>query len=320
MQATVAIKDAKAMSKVMNLGFQNGGISNFGQLRDDIRTFPANTPRRKERLQSLPDIPPDHKTTEMLSAMILMSVTCLCWAVDMFGLTDLSPFTHLIWTVLLLFAAIDNLYTAIKFLWGVLVANDKGTNVRTLLPENLPLGLGSGRATGIVSRGFRRLFKVGEERECECEAAALFTGYVLGLPIYSFQPNGLEAAVLVAESSQENSSNELESLLNKQGIMKMLIWLLVPVAMEQKYGELLKSDPGEAVDFLQRLENSKLIDQRFLWWVEGGRQERQDLLKWAFHESKQLLRRYESVIDKISVQLASGSATIGDCVSTIEGW
>jgi hypothetical protein len=45
-----------------------------------------------------------------------------------------------------------------------------------------------------------------------------------------FRPNALKAAVLVAESSQKE--NELDPLASNTGIMKMLVWLMAPVAME----------------------------------------------------------------------------------------
>jgi hypothetical protein len=33
---------------------------------------------------------------------------------------------------------------------------------------------------------------VDTERECECEAAAFFAAYSLGLPCFAFRPNALE--------------------------------------------------------------------------------------------------------------------------------
>jgi hypothetical protein len=215
--------------------------------------------------------------------------------------------------MILLVGVTDNFYDLAKF--GV---KTFAKDMVSELPEELPLGLGSGSVTGTVVRGFNRLLKVDTERECECEAAAFFVAYTLGLPVFSFRPNALEAAVLVAESTQND--NQLDSLLSDRGIMKVLVWVMAPVAMEsQKYPELIQSDPREANGFLTRLESSDLIKKDDLWWY-GNVQERSDLLKWAYTEADLLLRRNQGAVTEIAQRLTGGAATVADCVAAVEDW
>jgi hypothetical protein len=60
--------------------------------------------------------------------------------------------------------------------------------------EDMPLGLGTGSITGSVVKGLNRLLSVNTERDCQCEAAAVFAAYSLGLPCFAFQPNALEVS------------------------------------------------------------------------------------------------------------------------------
>lgn len=187
------------------------------------------------------------------------------------------------------------------------------------MPKELPLSLGSGKVSGTVVKGFNRLLKVDTERECECEAASFFMAYSLGLPCFSFRPNALEAAVLVAESNQ--SDNDLDPLLTNTGIMKVLVWLMAPVAMESiKHPELIHSDPREAEGFLTRLQRSNLIDNSALWWLEEGPEEVADMLKWAYTEADLMLRNNMEKVMEISQRLTGGAATVADCVAATEEW
>jgi hypothetical protein len=230
------------------------------------------------------------------------------------GIDEISPFTNLVWFLVVTFGLLDNFYDLLKF--GVKTfAKDKVGD----LPEELPLSLGSGKVSGTVVKGFNRLLQVDTERECECEAAAFFAAYTLGLPVFSFRPNALEAAVLVAESSQKD--NELDPLASNTGIMKMLVWLMAPVAMESlNHPQLIQSDPREAIGFLTRLENSDLIDKSDLWWILEGPEERLDMLKWAYTEADLLIRRNQVTLTEISKRLTGGAATVGDCVAAVENW
>ncbi|OEU18804.1 hypothetical protein FRACYDRAFT_268449 [Fragilariopsis cylindrus CCMP1102] len=124
---------------------------------------------------------------------------------------------------------------------------------------------------------------------------------------------------MVAESSQ--ADNDLDPLLTNNGMMKMLVWLMAPVAMESvKHPQLVQSDPREADGFLSRLEKSTLINKEDLWWLEEGPEEKEAMLKWALAEADLLLRRQNTVVTEITERLASGAATVGDCVAAIEGY
>lgn len=265
-------------------------------------------------MDSLAEIPTDNRGTEVSSALAVTTVVGFCWVAGVLGLDDITPLTNSIWVVIVLVGVIDNFFDLIKF--GInTFGNDKIGNV----PDSLPLGLGSGTLTGTVVKGFNRLMQVDTERECECEASAFFTAYTLGLPCFSFRPNALEAAVMAAESTLPD--NDLDPLLSNNGIMKILVWLMSPVAMESdKHSQLIQSDPREAEGFLNRLERSDLIDKNELWWLSEGPEEKQDMLKWAYTEADLLLRRQSAIVKDITERLASGAATVGDCVSAVENY
>lgn len=308
----------------MSLGRRNGGLLQYGNLQAEISPMPPNPlskvrcadgsmRTRYERLKSLPEVPIDDRSSEVTSALAVAGVVGFCGTVNILGLDAISPFTTLVWLLILFVGVTDNFYDLAKF-----GAKTFAKDLSSSLPQELPLGLGSGAVTGTVVKGFNRLLKVDTERECECEAAAFFAAYVLGIPVFSFRPNALEAAVLVAESTRDD--NQLDTLLSDSGIMKVLIWLMAPVAMEsQKYPELIQSDPREVNGFLTRLENSDLINKEDLWWY-GNIQERLDLLKWAYTEADLLLRRNQGVVTEISQRLTGGAATVADCVAAIEDW
>lgn len=124
---------------------------------------------------------------------------------------------------------------------------------------------------------------------------------------------------MAAESAQPD--NDLDPLLSSNGIMKILVWLMSPVAMESdKHPQLIQSDPREAEGFLNRLERSNLIDKNELWWLAEGPEEKEDMLKWAYTEADLLLRRQSSAVKEITERLASGAATVGDCVAAVENY
>ncbi len=125
----------------------------------------------------------------------------------------------------------------------------------------------------------------------------------------------------------------LDPLLSNVGIMKMLVWLMAPVAMESmKHTQLIASDPREARGMLQRLEakandlsflkqqsNSSSGDSPPVWWLQDE-QEQDDLLKWAYAEADLLLRSQKQVVTDVAQRLAGGAATVGDCVAVLENW
>ena len=230
---------------------------------------------------------------------------------------------------------VDNFYDVLKLGSNVAVSaidTSDSNKEKMKLPEkdSLPLGLGSGKLTGTVVRGLTRLLSVDTERECQCEAAALHAAYVLGLPCFAFRPNSLEAAYLIAQSIQENSpgrsTRNLDPLLSTSGILKVLIWLMAPVAMESlNHPQLICSDPREASGLLKRLEDNagkNNIDADDLWWAleADAEKEKADLLKWAYHEADILLRNNMKEVMEMSQRLTGGAATIGDCVAAVEKW
>lgn len=112
--------------------------------------------------------------------------------------------------------------------------------------------------------------------------------------------------------------------------MKVLIWLMAPVAMEiSKHPQLLSSEPREASGFLDQLAkvgagvggagdvypSSALSDA-----LPGDDGERDAYLRWALAEADSLLRRNAREVEALSVALAGGAATVGDCVAILEGW
>jgi hypothetical protein len=313
------------MAKIMSLSSRNGGASQYGILQREINPLPTNrntrvkypdgkTRTRDERLQSLPNIPTDDRGTEITSALAVASVVGFCWTVGVLNIEEITPFTNTVWVAIVLVGVLDNFYDLLKLGTKTFASDRIGE-----LPKELPLSLGKGEVTGTVVRGLNRLIQVDTERECECEAAAFFVGYTLGLPCYSFRPNALEAAVMVAESAQPD--NNLDPLLTNNGIMKILVWLMAPVAMESvNHPQLIQSDPKESGGFLSRLERSDLINKTELWWLEEGQQEKDDLLKWAYTEADLLLRRNSAAVKEITERLASGAATVGDCVAAIENY
>jgi hypothetical protein len=133
--------------------------------------------------------------------------------------------------------------------------------------------------------------------------------------------------VLVGESiktDQKDSdlSSKLDPLLSDLGIMKMLIWLMAPVAMESsKHAQLIVSDPRESVGLLKRLQDrAELFGSKdILWWMDNG-EERNDLLKWAYAEADNLLRSNKATVTELTERLAGGAATVGDCVAVMENW
>lgn len=107
------------------------------------------------------------------------------------------------------------------------------------------------------------------------------------------------------------------------GLLKLLIWLMAPVAMEiSKYPQLISSDPREAIGFLQRLnENSQNIQSKELSdALPADDNQVDDYLRWALAEADLLLRNNRKIVDTLSEALAGGAATVGDCVAILESW
>jgi hypothetical protein len=160
--------------------------------------------------------------------------------------------------------------------------------------------------------------------------------YALGLPCFSFRPNALEGAMLILESKKiedhENNgwdSQILNPLLSQSGLMKMLIWLLAPVAMEASlHPQLITSDSREAQGLINRLlQKGKEMgfeqDVGEILSIQNmsvNDNEIKDLLKWAYSEADILLRSNKASVEALTERLIGGAATVGDCVATLEGW
>jgi len=347
MQATVKSQDALIMADMLALAIRNpGGLSQYGILQSSILEMPISLTQRvvcpdgsrktrRERLNSLPDVPTDDRSAEVTSAAFTLGIVGICFLANIFGMDEITPVTNFIWFSIVAVGVVDNFYDVLKMGSSVAVSSldtSEANKERMKMPEkgSLPLGLGSGKLTGTITRGLTRLLSVDTERECQCEAAALYAAYVLGLPCFAFQPNSLEAAYLIAQSIKDNSPDRttmsLDPLLSYSGVLKVLIWLMAPVAMEsQKHPQLICSDPREASGFLKRLEDNagkNNINMEDLWWTleADSAQEKYDLLKWAYHEADILLRNNLKEVTEISQRLTGGAATIGDCVAAIEKW
>lgn len=284
----------------------------------------GTTKSRTERLESVADIPTDNRGQEVSSALSVSAVAASCAFTDIAHMDDITIYTNAILSLMVAVGVVDNFYDLIKT--GSSMAAKQATKGDSdfSMPdkESLPLGLGTGQVSGSVVRGLTRLLTVDAERECDCEAAGLFTAYSLGLPCFAFRPNALEASVLVVESTKQDN-NQSDSLLTATGIMRVLVWLMAPVAMESmKHPQLIISDPREAQGFLLRLEDFAATNPSIsqdLWWTDDE-QERTDLLKWAFTEADLLLRDNKAAVTEISKRLTGGAATVGDCVATLENW
>ena len=137
---------------------------------------------------------------------------------------------------------------------------------------------------------------------------------IYGQYIYFLTAPNPKAAVLVFESvrkdedddsvpsSNTSNSTSLDPLLSDSGILKVLIWLLAPVAAESsKHPQLLSSDPREAQGFIDRLRErsnkmgvtSNELESALNYGKGGGGNNSNgddDLLKWAYGESDRILR------------------------------
>lgn len=357
--ATARTEDPRAMSTVLSLCTRNGAIAQYGSLQGTITPFPpvpasrvrcpdGKTRTRAERIEVLPTIPTDDRASEVASALAVSLVVGGCLFINSFGSTfgleDWSPYTSLLVAGVFTLGVVDNFYDVIKVA-GNLAAKSAEDNIpepvkKLEMPEKegMPFGLGTGEITGSVVRGLTRLLSVDTERECQCEAAAFFAAYSLGLPCFAFRPNALEAAVLVFESmkdltegeiaTESGVSNALDPLLSDAGVLKVLVWLMAPVAMESsKYPQLITSDPREGSGLLERLREKldggeASSDDWGGLMLSGtdGEKEDDDMLRWAYAEADLLLRSNSQVCDELSERLASGAATVGDCVAVLEGW
>ena len=319
------------MQTVLTLSRRNsGGLNQYGSLQADIQLLPS-TPNQKvkcpdgtlktraERLDQVAEIPTDEREEEVVSALIFAALCGACILTDVLSMDTIAPFANVALGSALVIGAVDNFFDLFKTI-AQMVQKDSDNKIELPDKSSLPMGLGSGKLTGKVVNGLGRLLTVDPERESQCEAAALFCAYNLGLACFAFRPNALEGSALVIESTR---NNEMDSLDNSAGYLKLLIWLLAPVCAESmKHSQLIMSNPKEAISFLDRLEAYRLENPGSLpgmWW-QGDAKEREDLLAWAFAETDYMLRQNRGAVDEVSRCLTGGAATVGDCVAVMERW
>ena len=204
-QATVKTEQAGVMAEIMSLALANGGLSQFGSLQKTVTMLPpapssrvrlldGTTKTRQQRLESLPNVPTDDRGSEVASALAVSGFCGICGLANIFALDDITPYSNLALTAILAVGVLDNFYDALQFGASLLKEKTKGLSE---LPQkgSLPMNLGSGKLTGTVVRGLSRLTSVDTERDCQCEAAAFFVAYSLGLPCFAFRPNALEVSL-----------------------------------------------------------------------------------------------------------------------------
>jgi hypothetical protein len=218
------------MSQVLSLALQNGGLLQYGSQQADILLLPSSPSTkvrcrdgmktRKDRLDSVADVPTDNREAEVTSALAFVGCAAACVFTDVFHLNDVTLYANLVLTSMVVVGVVDNLYDLLKG-GTAMAAKSRESDFRLPDKESLPLSLGSGKLTGSVVSGLTRLLTVDAERESECEAAALFVAYVLGLPCFAFRPNALEGSVLVIDST--DSGDAVDSLDSTSGILRMLI-------------------------------------------------------------------------------------------------
>jgi hypothetical protein len=319
------------MHRVLTLARRNrGGLNQYGSLQTDIQLLPSNlyqkikssdgsVSTRSERLRNAVEVPTDDREAEISSALVFAMTCGACILTDILSVESVEPFANTLLVSALAVGAIDNLYDLMSS-FVKLLQKDKEYKLDLPLKSSLPFGLGTGKLTGRVVCGLGRLLTIDAERESQCEAAALFCAYNLGLACFAFRPNALEASVFVIDSTTDD---DMDSLDNGAGYMKVLIWLLAPVCAESmKHTQLIMSNSKEAISFLERLETYSMENPGALpglWW-QGDDAERKDLLTWAYAETECMLRQNRAAVTEISQCLVGGAATVGDCVAVLERW
>lgn len=123
--------------------------------------------------------------------------------------------------------------------------------------------------------------------------------------------------------SDDTVQGKLDNLASDAGILKVLIWLMAPVAMEiSKHPQLISSDPREAYGFLQRLneKSQNILSNELSAALPEDDSQAYDYMRWSLAEADLLLRNNRKVVDSLSEALAGGAATVGDCVAILESW
>jgi hypothetical protein len=321
-------------------------IRQYGAQQAELRMFPSSATTTKirgpdglmqtavERMAKLPNVPIDDRGTEAAAALSVTAVAASLEGIDIF--TDYDPIANALLSIMALTLVVDNAYDVVKTVTQFVTqqimkaaagATDKTNNNKDnnnnppimSLPDKdqLPFGLGTGQITGVVVKGYTRLLTADPEREAACEAAALVTAYILGLPCYAFRSNVLEATSLVTMTTTTSAAADSASSSSSL-VFRILVWLMAPVAMESSsHPILIFSDPNEASAFMDRCEELFGTDDDRVFWNDANR----DLvLKWVYTEADLLLRDNKRIAQDLGQRLAGGAATIGDCVAVLEQW
>ena len=367
------------MANVLSLAKRNGAIRKYGILQSDIDPIPrvqqqnqqqrqsSPTPfsfgrgssgsdkeRKMKRLITLPPIPDDDRATEVTQAAIFGIMIASCIGINIFDgvfhtVDAITPWTNLVLGSAVSTVIIDNSFDVLVGTTQTLsrlneskLPNAISNSIKSIPnKENMPLGIGTGQVSGSIVRGISRLLSNDTERDCMCEAAAVYVAYGLGLPCFAFRPNENEGASLVLQSmnmGQEEYNTDgrnngydssraarIDSLVSDVGLLKVMIWLLAPVAMElSRYPQLLSSEPRVASAFLKQLRDKSASSGYSMLSLSDALpiddDEIDTYLRWALAEADVLLRRNVRAVDSLSEALAGGAATVGDCVAILEGW
>ena len=119
--------------------------------------------------------------------------------------------------------------------------------------------IGKGELTKSIAGGFTRLFTTDFERDCRCEAAGVLTAYLLGLPVFAWRPNALEAGALLFGNEEDDEETKNVDLLTSNGLLRVLVWILSPVAAEslKHPPPLVVSDPRECEKLFDNLISTR---------------------------------------------------------------
>jgi hypothetical protein len=376
------------MANVLSLAKRNGAIRKYGILQSDIDPIPrvqqqnqqqqqssSPTPfsfgrgsssgsdkeRKFKRLLTLPPIPDDDRATEVTQAAIFGLMIVSCIGINIFDgifhtIDTITPWTNLVLGLAVSIVIIDNSFDVLVGTTQTLsrlneskLPNAISESIKSIPnKEDMPLKIGTGQVSGSIIRGISRLLSNDTERDCMCEAAAVYVAYGLGLPCFAFRPNENEGASLVLQSmnigqeeeyyntddvsnnnryydSSSREAGRIDSLVSDVGLLKVMIWLLAPVAMElSRYPQLLSSEPRVASAFLKQLRDKSASNGYSMLTLSDALptddDELDSYLRWALAEADLLLRRNVRAVDSLSEALAGGAATVGDCVAILEGW
>mmetsp|Transcript_18530 Transcript_18530/g.26122 ORF Transcript_18530/g.26122 Transcript_18530/m.26122 type:complete len:389 (+) Transcript_18530:44-1210(+) len=254
-----------------------GASSKYSFYLNKLAKLPSDKRKRDRIIEKLPSLPIDNRGEDIIHAGAFMGIVGLDFAGD-----SLAPALH-----------VDTaIPTVLTFATFAAIAYDV-----------LKKGAESSKK---VVNGLNRLFLKDLERESRTEAGAFLVGYALGLPCFAFRPNVVEALRMI------NSIPEIkEAVVNGNGINRILVWLLAPVAGESlSHRQLIASDPRQASVFLDMCRENGYID--------SDESEDQSELIFAHNEAREIVKRNERAFDALRQLFEIGNASVGECISLLE--